>query len=231
LTTLLTASARLPSTLAHWNYDRLIHNGKIVGDYYSYIRQTTNANSPITDITSLDMRCNAGGASGKKTQTYTIKAGDEIGFTVNNVFGHPGPQQVYISKAPAAVSDYDGSGSWTKIYSLTTKAITDQGLQWAGDGMTSFRFTIPSSVPAGEYLVRAEGLALHGAGEKGGAQWYMGCAQIKITGSGTGVLSPSVKIPGLYKADEPGILINIYYPTPTSYKVPGPALWPAGTQE
>ncbi|PSN70703.1 cellulose-growth-specific protein [Corynespora cassiicola Philippines] len=230
-TSLFAISALASTALAHWNYDRLIHNGKIVGDYYTYIRRTSNSNSPVTDVASNDMRCNVGGASGANTQTYTVAAGDEIGFVINVNFGHPGPQQVYISKAPSAAKDYDGSGSWTKIYSLTTKAITDQGLQWAGDGMTSFLFKIPAETPAGEYLVRAEGLALHGAGTVGGAQWYIGCAQIKVTGSGSGSLSPSVKIPGVYKGDEPGIKINIYYPPPTSYTTPGPALWPAGTQE
>lgn len=225
------ASTLFSRALAHWNYDRLIHNGQIVGDYYTYIRRTSNSNSPITDISSTDMRCNAGGGSGKSTQTYTVKAGDEIGFMINTEFGHPGPQQVYISKAPNAAADYDGSGSWTKIYSATTKAITSEGLQWAMDRVGSFRFTLPSQIPAGEYLVRAEGLALHGAGSTGGAQWYMGCAQIKVASGGSGSLGNAVKIPGAYKANDPGILINIYYPPPTNYTVPGPALWPSGTQE
>ena len=79
--------------------------------------------------------------------------------------------------------------------------------------------------------MRAEGLALHGAGTANGAQWYIGCAQIKITGSGSGTLSPTVKIPGVYKGTEPGIVINIYYPPPQSYTDPGPAMWPSGTQE
>lgn len=171
LSSVLASTALFNTALAHWNYDRLIHKGKIQGDYYTYIRRTTNSNSPITDLSSPDMRCNAGGASGKSTQTYTINAGDEIGFMVNTNFGHPGPQQVYISKAPGKAADYDGSGSWTKIYSASTRAITDQGLQWAADGVGSFLFNIPKETPSGEYLVRAEGLALHGAGTKGGAQW------------------------------------------------------------
>lgn len=219
------------TALAHWNYDRLVHKGKIVGDYYTYIRRTSNSNSPVTDVSSTDMRCNVGGGSGSATQTYEVAAGDQIGFVINVNFGHPGPQQVYISKAPSTAAAYDGSGSWTKIYSATTSSITSEGLQWATNGITSFLFNIPAQTPPGEYLVRAEGLALHGAGTKGGAQWYIGCAQIKVTGSGSGTLSPSVKIPGVYKGDEPGIVINIYYPVPTNYTTPGPALWPSGTKE
>ncbi|KAL1608076.1 hypothetical protein SLS60_003015 [Paraconiothyrium brasiliense] len=230
-TLLLAVCATLPSALAHWNYDRLIHKGAIVGDYYTYIRRTTNANSPITDVTSTDMRCNSGGASGASTSTYTVAAGDEIGFMIDTNFGHPGPQQVYISKAPGLAKDYDGSGSWTKIYAATTKAITDQGLQWSTDNIGSFLFNIPSTIPAGEYLVRAEGLALHGASTQGGAQWYLGCAQIKVTGGGSATPGNSVKIPGYVTGKEPGVLINIYYPVPTNYTTPGGALWPTGTKE
>ncbi|KAF2004779.1 lytic polysaccharide monooxygenase, partial [Amniculicola lignicola CBS 123094] len=237
--------------LAHWNYDRLIHNGAIVGDYYTYIRKTDNSNSPITDITSTNMRCNSGGASGNTTETYAVSTGDEVGFMINSNFGHPGPQQVYLSKAPSTAAEYDGSGDWVKIYSATTNDITDQGLQWAMNGVTNFSFALPG-VDAGEYLLRAEGLALHGAGSEGGAQWYIGCAQISVGGAagngtttaplnGTAVgggttnvtanLDSAVKIPGLYTVDEPGILINIYYPVPTNYTAPGPALWPLGTEE
>lgn len=51
----------------------------------------------------------------------------------------------------------------------------------------------------------------------------MECAQINVTG-GSGAKTPStVSFPGAYKADDKGILINIYYPVITSYTVPGPA--------
>ena len=110
---------------------------------------------------------------GSATSTYTVAPGDSVGFMINNEFGHPGPQQVYLSKAPALAKDYDGSGAWAKIYSATTSSVTKDGLQWATNGIKSFTFPIPASTPAGEYLLRAEGLALHGAGTAGGAQWYV----------------------------------------------------------
>ncbi|KAF2639611.1 hypothetical protein P280DRAFT_490820 [Massarina eburnea CBS 473.64] len=219
------------TALAHWNYDRLIHKGEIVGDAYEYIRQTTNSNSPVSDVTSTDMRCNVGGDNGNATETYEVAAGDSIGFVINSEFGHPGPQQVYISKATDTAAEYDGSGDWAKIYAATTSNITSDGLQWAANGVSSFVFDLPSDLPAGEYLVRAEGIALHGASTEGGAQFYIGCAQVKVTGSGSGSLSPTVQIPGVYTGTEPGIEINIYYPVPTNYTTPGPALWPSGTAE
>lgn len=56
----LAAAAFLPAAFAHYNFEALIVNGNVT-DPYEYVRQTNNSNSPITDITSLDMRCNAGG--------------------------------------------------------------------------------------------------------------------------------------------------------------------------
>jgi hypothetical protein len=168
---------------AHWRYDRLIVDGRIVGDPYQYIRRNNNSNNPLQDLSSTDMRCNAGALSGQSTQTLTVAAGAEIGFAIAKHFGHPGPQQVYLSKAPGAASDYDGSGGWARIYSLTVapadSAIspnytrsnaTSKSLKWASRRMDSFLFTLPVSTAPGEYLLRAEGLcAARGAQERGGA--------------------------------------------------------------
>jgi hypothetical protein len=62
--------------------------------------------------------------------------------------------------------------------------------------------TIPASTPPGEYLLRSEQIGLHVAGAP---QWYISCAQLKITGSGTA--KPSmVSIPGtVYSDSDPGL--------------------------
>ena len=52
-------------------------------------------------------------------------------------------------------------------------------------------------------------LALHVASSVGGAQFYMSCFQVNVGGSGT-ASPPTVKIPGAYSAQDPGILIDIY---------------------
>lgn len=62
------------------------------------------------------------------------------------------------------------------------------------------------------------------------AQFYVGCAQIKIVGNGTGVLAPAVEIPGLYNDTTPGVLIPDFWTKITNYTEPGPELWPEGTQ-
>ena len=65
-------------------------------------------------------------------------------------------------------------------------------------------------MPSGEYLVRTEHIALHNAANKGGAQFYLSCAQVKVTGGGNGTPGPLVSIPGVYDGNEPGIKLNIY---------------------
>jgi hypothetical protein len=77
---------------------------------------------------------------------------------------------------------------------------------------TSVSFTIPSATPDGEYLVRVEHIALHSASTSGGAQFYISCGQINVTGGGSGTPGPLVAFPGAYSASDPGILIGIYYP-------------------
>lgn len=230
-------SAFAATALAHYNFEALIVNDNVTSPY-EYVRQTTNSNSPVTDVTSTDFTCNAGGRDADimaKTSTYTVQAGDSVGFTINSNIGHPGPLHVYMSKAASGTAqDYDGSGDWFKVYSLTTSSITDEGLQWAtyvDGGISNFTFALPADLAAGEYLMRAEHIALHGAGSEGGAQFYMGCAQLKVEGSGTSTPTDVVSIPGVYTGTEPGILINIYYPVPTNYTDPGPAVWPASCED
>lgn len=64
--------------------------------------------------------------------------------------------------------------------------------------------------------MRAEHIALHSAGSSGGAQFYISCAQINVTGGGAGTPGPLVAFPGAYKPTDPGIMINIYYPIVSS---------------
>ncbi|KAK6438960.1 hypothetical protein LTR95_004824, partial [Oleoguttula sp. CCFEE 5521] len=89
---------------------------------------------------------------------------------------------------------------------------------------------IPSCLASGDYLMRFELIALHSAGSEKGAQFYMECAQFRVTGSTSPKAPTTYKIPGIYSANDPGILVSIYngkgqpYP-PSGYKIPGPALF------
>lgn len=226
-----TALACVPSVLAHYNFESLIVNGQETAPY-QYVRRTKNSNGPILDVFSNDIICNKGGIDDDimaVTQTHTVAPGDQLGFKMNEMFGHPGPLHVYLSKAPSTAQTYKGNGDWFKIYELTTSNLTADPIHWAkfaGGGVRNFTFTLPSTLPPGEYLLRGESIALHSAGNVGEAQFYLGCAQIKVTGSGTGTPGPTIKFPGGYDPLDPGILVQMYWPPLRAYNSPGPRPWP-----
>jgi len=97
------------------------------------------------------------------------------------------------------------------------------GLTLATD-KTKVGFTVPKATPDGRYLVRVESIALHLAQSPGGAQFYISCGQVNITGGGNGTPGPLVAFPGAYKANDPG-LIWPNSPARTSYTPPGPPVW------
>ncbi|KAM0333969.1 hypothetical protein ACHAQA_000987 [Verticillium albo-atrum] len=218
------------SATAHYNFESLIVNGEIT-DPYQYVRKTTNGNGPITAVNSTDIICNAGGIDNDimaATETFTVAAGSEVGFKMNEYMGHPGPLAVYLSKAPTTAQAYKGDGEWFKVYQSSLSNKTVDPIQWApfiGGGVHNFTFTLPAELPAGEYLMRGEHIGLHSAGLYE-AQFYIGCAQIKVTGSGAGTPGPSVQLPGAYDPTDPGILVNMYWPPLRHYTPPGPPAWP-----
>ncbi|KAI9700228.1 MAG: hypothetical protein M1820_006896 [Bogoriella megaspora] len=221
--------ATLASTAtAHYVFPSLIEKGTTT-PAWADVRQypTYYTNNPVTDVTSTDIRCNVGGST-VSSNTTTVSAGDTIGFTaVPNIY-HPGPAQVYLAKVPSGqnVATWDGSGSsWFKIFGQGPSSFSSSGLTWPTNDATSVSFTIPKNTPTGDYLVRIEHIGLHVASSAGGAQFYISCAQLHINNGGSGTPGPLVAFPGAYKATDPGLLINIYYPIPTSYTLPGPAVW------
>jgi cellulase len=70
-----------------------------------------------------------------------------------------GPVLVYIAKAPSTAASFNGQGAvWTKIYQ--SGLLTPSSQQWATDVINAnggkHSVKIPASLPAGEYLLRAE---------------------------------------------------------------------------
>ncbi|KAK4149260.1 glycoside hydrolase [Chaetomidium leptoderma] len=204
-------------------------------DFNTKCTRLPPSNSPVTSVTSSDLACNVGGSKGV-SGFCEVNAGDP--FTVemhaqpndrscsNEAIGgnHFGPVMVYMSKVDDASSADGASGSWFKVDELGYDAASKT---WGTDKLNANcgkrEFTIPSKIPAGDYLIRAEAIALHTAGQSGGAQFYMSCYQVKIAG-GSGQLPAGVKLPGAYSASDPGILVDIWGNGFSEYTIPGPAV-------
>jgi hypothetical protein len=87
----------------------------------------------------------------------------------------------------------------------------------------SYGVTIPTCIAPGDYLLRIQQLAIHNPWPSGIPQFYISCAQVKVTGGGS--TSPKgVSIPGAFKDTDPGYTVNIYSNF-NNYTVPGPEVF------
>jgi len=234
-----TTAGLIASVSAHAIWQELYVNGVDQG-HLTGIRVPTY-DGPIQDVTSDDLICN-GGINPYNlplpTNIITIPAGASVTAEMHHTLAgadpsdpadpidpsHKGPITFYLASIDNALDMTVTGLSWFKIW--------EDGLHadgtWAVDTMIAQKgkmtFTIPSCVPSGNYLLRMEAIALHAASSYPGAQFYMECGQINITGGGSA--SPSgVAFPGAYHSTDPGIVIDIYYPTPTTYIIPGPTVF------
>jgi hypothetical protein len=188
-------------------------------------------------VTSNDIRCNQLKAG---TSTLSVAAGSSVKVSVNPNAYHPGPFQSYLAKVPEGqdINTWDPTGAvWFRIYAeqpkfgsqvtwsskfLASPSSRQHELTTVRAGAANYDIKIPQCIAPGKYLMRNEHIAIHTAQSKGGAQFYLSCAQLEVTGGGSKAPSNLVAFPGAYKATDPGILININYPVPTSYVNPGP---------
>jgi len=199
-------------------------------------------NSPINDVSLLpngllggNMTCGflpyANQPANKKCP---IAAGSKVGMIWHHdsasatddivADSHLGPCLVYMAK-----SDTGAGPVWFKIFE---EGINIANQQWcsmrvkANKGL--LEFTIPANLPSGNYLMRGEVIALHDGNTINGAQPYVSCAEITLTGPADGVLPSSdylVAIPGAYKPTDPGLKFNVYNTAIKNYTIPGPKLY------
>lgn len=217
----LVATTLLSIASAHQNWHQLWINDETPG-YQVGIRMPPS-NSPVEDVKSNDIACNVGGSKvPSNVETVPANEGDTIKVQWDQS-GHPGPITHMLFGPVDDASQETGVGAgWFKIDELD---YVDG--KWANEIMgannMTREFKLPTGLASGEYLLRSEMLALHGAQTVGGAQFYIGCAQLKITGTGSGTCSPTISLPGAYDANDENIYIpNVYNGfDATGYKAPG----------
>ncbi|KAI1363157.1 glycosyl hydrolase family 61-domain-containing protein [Xylaria arbuscula] len=228
------AAAAISVASAHTIFVQLESNG--VTNAVSYGIRTPSYDGPITDVSTNDLACNGGpNPTTPSDKIIDVKAGSTVNAIwrhtltsgANDVMdpSHLGPTMAYLKKVGDATSDVGYGSGWFKIQEDgytngvwgTSNVINNAGIH---------AIKIPDCLADGQYLLRAEMIALHGASSPQGAQLYMECAQINVSGGTAKVTPTTYSIPGIYKATDPGLLVNIYSMTSSStYTIPGPGVF------
>ncbi|KAF7554490.1 hypothetical protein G7046_g6801 [Stylonectria norvegica] len=202
----LLAAAGLTS--AHTIFLSLEADG--VNNGVSYGIRTPTYDGPITDVLSNSVACN-GDPNPTTPSDKIIKV--TAGSTVNAIWRHTlqsgpddvmdashlGPTLAYLKKVDDATTAVGAGSGWFKIQEDglsngvwgTSKVIQNQG---------KHPIQIPKCIKPGQYLLRAEMIALHAASSYPGAQLYMECAQIEVVGSDGSKTPSTVSLPGAYQA-------------------------------
>ncbi|KAF3798312.1 putative endo-beta-1 4-glucanase D [Colletotrichum gloeosporioides] len=182
------------------------------------------SNSPVTDVASNDLRCNVGGATGvagvcevPSRQQGLGREADERGCEKPAIGGnHFGPVMLYLSKVADGPTDFFKIGAYGHN---SAAADATWGTDILSENCGRFDVTIPPALEAGDYLRRAEAIALHAASQAGGAQFFVTCYSLaeaarRRLASGSGA----------YSAADPGIQVDIWGGGCSKYTTPGPAV-------
>ncbi|KAF8426045.1 putative endoglucanase [Tirmania nivea] len=233
---ILTAAGFAGLATAHGIVQEMIIDGKSYGGYqpYSDIYQNPQpqrigwsipSNGPVVDVTSKSIACSVDSQPGALSAPAT--AGSKVKFFWTEwPESHRGPTMTYLASCTSGDCRKEDPCTldWFKI----DHAGLNADGTWVSDTIiknnNTWTVTIPKELKPGPYLMRHELLALHSSSQVSGAQFYPMCVNLEIKGTGTSVPDKTVKFPGAYKPDNEGILMNIYWPVPTSYEIPGPPL-------
>ncbi|KAJ2923385.1 hypothetical protein H1R20_g13707, partial [Candolleomyces eurysporus] len=189
-------------------------------------------NGPVEDLSLIDVQCNgwsAGGVVGSAPAPLvaTVAAGATVKFNWTEwPDSHKGPIITYMARAPSDITKWNPGNSavWFKI----DHSGKDASGRWAAaetlvanKGIYTTR--IPPKLRPGQYIIRHEILALHGAWSYPGVQVYPSCIQVQVTGSGNALPTSFVSFPGAYTAQTQGIVFDVYTNN-GAYPIPGPAV-------
>ncbi|KAF1973248.1 hypothetical protein BU23DRAFT_507287 [Bimuria novae-zelandiae CBS 107.79] len=227
---------------AHATWQYIWKNGEDLG---STCVRKVSSNSPIEDYTGTALQCNVNPAPAEGNCAFV--AGDEVTIemhqhdsrsaTEEGIGGaHWGPVLAYMASVSDAAAATGAEGFFKVYQNAWAKAPgSTQGDNdyWGTKDMNynggKLSFTIPKDLAAGDYLLRAEAIALHAASASGGAQHYVACYQLTVSGSGALKPTDTVTFPDAYSKTGPGLGFSIHAPL-DSYPVPGPALIEGGTE-
>jgi len=195
----------------------------------SVIRQI-NDPSPIKGAKNPNTNCGPGAKPAKliananpgSKVTFTWQGADRSNWPHNT-----GPMMTYMASCGEQTCDkFDSTqAKWFKIGEEGKKA---DGT-WLQNDLKNggvAHATIPSSLAAGNYLIKHEIIALHLATSLGGAEFYEGCAQLKVGGNQDGrpAQNELVSLPGAYSDNDKGIFDKNVFDKGDKYTFPGPPI-------
>ncbi|KAF8512314.1 glycoside hydrolase family 61 protein [Hysterangium stoloniferum] len=238
--TLALAASLAPSALAHGFLRSITIDGK---HHKGNIPRQSNNPSPIRvidDITPVKGATNRAVNCGKNAkiaaQVVPANPGSVVAFDWasgdNTKWPHDiGPMLTYMSTCGNTTCDkFDAiNAKWFKIDEAGQRP--NNLREWAQHDLfegKTVNVTLPNDLPPGDYLVRHEIIALHLGNEKGGAEFYPSCSQIRLSqpSNNTPIQQPSVTVslPGAYSDTDPGIFVPTIFDPVKNYHFPGPPI-------
>ncbi|PBP21482.1 family 61 endoglucanase [Diplocarpon rosae] len=177
-------------------------------------------NGPVTDgtFTTDAITCNSAAAGNNEPVTGTAEVAAGI--------------MTYLASCNGPCSAFSGSvgNVWVKIDQSGYDAA--EAVPWASKRLhtqnSTYTVTLPKTIAPGEYILRHEILGLQRTNTDGSlAQFYPGCHQITVKGSGTTKLPEGIALPGAYKADDTTSIFLEYRDVSASnpYTPPGGPVW------
>ncbi|EJC98256.1 glycoside hydrolase [Fomitiporia mediterranea MF3/22] len=245
---LAAASSAFTSVHAHGYVQEVVADGTTYTGYLPYqdpymnpaperIIRKIPSNGPVTDVTLIDLQCNGDSADGMvgtvPAPIYgTVEAGTSVALNWTAwPDSHVGPMITYMAAVPSGTDITEWLPGTAAVWFKVAEAGKTADEKWAATDILSandsiYTFTVPASLKPGQYIVRHEIIALHGAFAYPGAQFYPSCIQFEVTGSGTASPSSSylVAFPGAYTPETPGIVFDVYDNPDAPYPIPGPAV-------
>ncbi|CUA72803.1 Endoglucanase-4 [Rhizoctonia solani] len=187
---------------------------------------------PVTNVSDPNINCGIGAK--EAALVAAANPGDKVtikwkGASTPN-WGHTmGPIMTYLAQVPAGQTADKFNTQHAKFFKIDQAGQTGgPGSPWVQARMMggmAYAVTLPNDLPASDYIMRHELIALHYANITNGAQHYPACIQLRIGGGSNApkaISAPTVSFPGGYTANEKGLLVPDLRKPDFVYTFPGP---------
>jgi len=202
-------------------------------DGQQFAIRAINSVDPVKGATTRDLNCGQGATAA--ALVADANPGSVVKFNWANGEGgawphDTGPIMTYMASCgTGGCANFDPIDA--QFFKIDQKGQHEDGTWFQGDIFNNTdattNVTLPSDLPAGEYLIRHEIIGLHLANEFGGAEFYPSCLQVRMSQQNTTTAalpdsSETVTFPGGYNDNDPGIFVPGIFDGGLNYVFPGP---------